>query len=284
MNTIIGIVIVIASVVGGYILSHGHLEALMQPYEVLIILGAAIGAFIISNPMKLVFKVIKGLPSILSGSKYGKDIYLEMFGLMYELFNKARKEGLMSIESDIEDPDQSAIFTKYEKILKNHHAMDFIVDYMRLIVSGGMNPFELDNLMSVELETHHEESNLASDAVNRVADGLPGFGIVAAVLGVVITMGALDQPPRVIGEHVAAALVGTFLGILMAYGFVAPLATALSHQSREESNFFESVKACILAQVQGYSPQIAIEFGRKAMYSEIRPKFQELEEFLKEKR
>ncbi|MEJ2059008.1 MAG: flagellar motor stator protein MotA [Gammaproteobacteria bacterium] len=284
MNAIIGFVLVVGSVVGGYVLSHGHLEALLQPFELMIIGGAALGAFVTANPMSLVIKVIKGVPSLLGGSKYNKGMYLEMFGLMYQLFNKARKEGLMSIEADIEEPEQSPLLGNYPKILKNHHALDYIVDYLRLIVSGGMNPFELDNLMSLELETHHEESHLTSEALNRVADGLPGFGIVAAVLGVVITMGSLDKPPQVIGEHVAAALVGTFLGILLAYGFVAPLSVALGHRSREEANFLESVKACILAQVQGYSPQIAVEFGRKAMYSAIRPSFQELEDFLKEKR
>lgn len=281
MNTIIGSLIVIGCVVGGYVLSHGHLAALVQPYELLIIAGAAFGAFMISNPMSLVMKTFKGVPSLLGGSKYGKAIYLDLLTLMYDLFTKARKEGLMAVESDIEEPENSEIFSKYAKITKNHHVLDFIVDYMRLIVSGGMNPFELDNLMSLELETHHQESHQTPNALTRVADGLPGFGIVAAVMGVVITMGSLDQPPQVIGEHVAAALVGTFLGILLAYGFVGPLAVALEHRAQEEANFFECIKTCILAQVQGYSPQIAVEFGRKAMYSAVRPSFQELEEHLK---
>ncbi|AOV17741.1 flagellar motor stator protein MotA [Acidihalobacter aeolianus] len=281
MNTIIGSIIVIGCVIGGYILSHGHLAALFQPYELLIIAGAAFGAFMISNPMSLVMKTIKGVPSLLGGSKYGKAIYLDLLTLMYDLFTKARKEGLMAVESDIEEPENSEIFTKYPKITKNHHALEFIVDYMRLIVSGGMNPFELDNLMSLELETHHQESHQTPNALTRVADGLPGFGIVAAVMGVVITMGSLDKPPQVIGEHVAAALVGTFLGILLAYGFVGPLAIALEHRAQEEANFFECIKTCILAQVQGYSPQIAVEFGRKAMYAAVRPSFQELEEHLK---
>lgn len=281
MNTIIGFILVIGSVVGGYVLSHGHLAALFQPYELLIIGGSAFGAFMIFNPMSLVMKTFKGVPTLLGGSKYGKATYLDLLTLMYDLFTKARKEGLMAVESDIEEPENSEIFSKYPKITKNHHALEFIVDYMRLIVSGGMNPFELDNLMSLELETHHQESHQTPNALTRVADGLPGFGIVAAVMGVVITMGSLDQPPQVIGEHVAAALVGTFLGILLAYGFVGPLAVALEHRAQDEANFFECIKTCILAQVQGYSPQIAVEFGRKAMYAAVRPSFQALEEHLK---
>ncbi|AOU97209.1 flagellar motor stator protein MotA [Acidihalobacter yilgarnensis] len=281
MNTIIGFLIVTGSVVGGYILSHGDLATLLQPYELLIIGGSAFGAFMISNPMSLIMKTFKGVPTLMGGSKYGKATYLDLLTLMYDLFTKARKEGLMAVESDIEEPENSEIFSKYPKITKNHHALEFIVDYMRLIVSGGMNPFELDNLMSLELETHHHESHQTSNALTRVADGLPGFGIVAAVLGVVITMGSLDQPPQVIGMHVAAALVGTFLGILLAYGFVGPLAVALEHRAQEEANFFECIKTCILAQVQGYSPQIAVEFGRKAMYATVRPSFQALEEHLK---
>ncbi|MEJ2632983.1 MAG: flagellar motor stator protein MotA [Acidihalobacter sp.] len=284
MNTIIGMLIVCGSVVGGYILSHGHMATLLQPYELLIIGGSAFGAFMISNPMGLIMKVLKGLPGLLGGAKYNKAAYLELLGLMYSLFVKARKEGLMAIEGDIEDPAQSELFAKYPKVVKDHHALEYIVDYMRLIVSGGMNPFELDNLMSLELETHHRESEQPASALNRVADGLPGFGIVAAVLGVVITMGSLDQPPQVIGEHVAAALVGTFLGILLAYGFVAPLAVSMEHRARDEAGFLEVIKSCILAQVQGYSPQIAVEFGRKTMVSSLRPSFQEFEEYLKEQR
>ncbi|APZ42981.1 flagellar motor stator protein MotA [Acidihalobacter ferrooxydans] len=284
MNGILGTLIVIISVVGGYILSHGHMAVLIQPFEVMIIVGAATGAFIIANPFSLVMKVVKTVPALLSGSKYKKTTYLELLGLMHDLFVKARKEGLMSIEGDIEEPEESELFGKYPAIMKNHHAMEFIVDYMRLIVSGGMNPFELDNLMSVELETHHDAAEKPASAVNRMADALPGFGIVAAVLGVVITMGSLDQPPQIIGEHVAAALVGTFLGILLAYGFVAPVAVAMEHRAEDETAFLEVIKSCILAQVQGYSPQIAVEFGRKTMPPSLRPSFQEMEEYIKEQR
>lgn len=284
MNTIVGILLVIGSVVGGFLLNHGQMGTLVQPYELLIIGGAAFGAFVIANPMSLIKKVFKGLPSLLGGSKYNKAAYLELLGLMYALFVKARKEGLMAIEGDIEEPAQSELFGKYPKVLKDRHALEYIVDYMRLIVSGGMNPFELDNLMSLELETHHRESEQPASALNRAADALPGFGIVAAVLGVVITMGSLNEPPQVIGQHVAAALVGTFLGILLAYGFVAPLSIALEHRARDEAGFLEVIKSCILAQVQGYSPQIAVEFGRKSMVSSLRPNFQEFEEYLKEQR
>lgn len=284
MNAILGTLVVIISVMGGYILSHGHIAVLIQPFEVMIIVGAATGAFLIANPFSLVKRIFKSVPALLGGSKYKKDTYLELLALMHDLFVKARKEGLMAVEGDIEEPEESELFAKYPSIMKNHHAVEFIADYMRLIISGGMNPFELDNLMSLELETHHDEAEKPATAVNRMADALPGFGIVAAVLGVVITMGSLDKPPQIIGEHVAAALVGTFLGILLAYGFVAPTAIALEYRAEDEAAFFEVIKSCILAQVQGYSPQIAVEFGRKTMPPSIRPSFQELEEFLKEQR
>ncbi len=284
MNAIIGSIIVIVSVIGGYILSHGEMAVLVEPFEFMIIGGAAFGAFLIGNPMSVIKRVFKELPALLKGSKYNKEAYLELLGLMFSLFTKARKEGLMAIESDIEEPEQSELFAKYPKILNNHHTATFIADYMRLIVSGGMNPFELDNLMSLELETHHEEAEQPATALTKAADSLPGFGIVAAVLGVIITMGSLDKPPQVIGEHVAAALVGTFLGILLAYGFVGPLGQAINNRADEETAFLGVIKSCILAQVQGYSPQIAAEFGRKTMPAYLRPNFQEFEEFLKEQR
>lgn len=281
MFIIIGIIIVLGCVAGGYVLSHGDLIALWQPYELIIICGAALGAFVISNPVKVHKAVINYMLIILKGSKYKKELYLELLSLMYDLLNKARKEGMMSIEADIEDAHQSEIFKKYPKVLADHHIVDFISDYLRLMVGGNMNPFELENLMDIELQTHHQEALLASNAVTKVADGLPGFGIVAAVLGIVITMGSLGGPPEVIGHHVAAALVGTFLGILLAYGFVGPFAVAMEHVVREEGKFYECVKACLLATANGYAPQVAVEFGRKVMYSSDRPSFSQLEEHVK---
>ena len=217
----------------------------------------------------------------MKGSKYKKALYLELLSLMYDVLQKARKEGMMAIEADIESPADSPLFSKYSKILADHHIVEFICDYLRLMVGGNMNPFELETLMDIELAAHHKESQMPAEAVTKVADALPGFGIVAAVLGIVITMSYIGGDPALIGGHVAAALVGTFLGILLAYGFVAPLAIAMEHVSREEAKFYECVKVCLMAAVNGYNPQVAVEFGRKVMYASDRPSFSELEEHVK---
>lgn len=284
MMLIIGVLIVLGSVAGGYVLSHGNLAALWQPYELIIIGGAAFGAFVISNPTKVVKKVFAAIPVLLSGSKYNKAFYMDLLSLLHDIFAKARKEGMMAIEADLEEPDKSELFNKYPDIAKDHHILDFITDYLRLIVGGNMNPFELENLMDVEIETHHHEAEQPAQALTKVADALPGFGIVAAVLGIVITMGFISGSAEAIGAHVAAALVGTFLGILLAYGFVGPMGTALEHRVAEESKVFECMKVSLLATVNGYSPQIAVEFGRKVLYSSVRPGFQELEEHLRGQR
>lgn len=283
MKTIIGFIVVIGSVLGGFVLSHGEPIALWQPYELLVIGGAAFGAFIISNPGKIIKTVFAAIPALLKGSKYNKSLYLDLLGLMFDLFTKSRKEGLMALEADIEEPHESPIFKKYPKIIADHHVMDFISDYLRLMVGGNMNPFELENLMDVELETHHHEAGAAHTALTKVSDALPGFGIVAAVLGIVITMASIGGPPEILGHHVAAALVGTFLGILLAYGFVGPMAVMLEHMAHEESKFFECIKVCLMATLNGYAPQIAVEFGRKTILSSERPGFVELENHIKGK-
>jgi len=283
MKLIVGMIVVMGCVLGGFVLSSGQPLALWQPYELLVIGGAAFGAFIISNPGKIIKTALGSFTTLLKGSKYNKTLYLDLLGLMFDLFSKARKEGLMALEGDIEEPKESAIFKKYPKILADHHVMDFIADYLRLMVGGNMNPFELENLMDIELETHHHESSAAHTALTKVADGLPGFGIVAAVLGIVITMGSIGGPPEEIGHHVGAALVGTFLGILLAYGFVGPMATMLEHISADESKFYETIKVCLMANLNGYAPQIAVEFGRKTIYSSVRPGFVELETHIKGK-
>ncbi|MDH5632215.1 MAG: flagellar motor stator protein MotA [Gammaproteobacteria bacterium] len=283
MLLIVGFLIVLGSVAGGYVLSHGELMALWQPYELIIIGGAAFGAFVVSNPSKTLKAVFKSIPALLKGSPYNKSIYLDLLSLLFDILNKARKEGMMAIENDIEEPDSSELFNKYPKIQKNHHAVEFIADYFRLVVSGSMNPFEMEALMDLELQTHHHEAEAPGDALQSVADALPGFGIVAAVLGIVITMGSLGGPPEVIGHHVAAALVGTFLGILIAYGFVGPMATSIKNMAAAEGKFFEVIKTVIMASLNGYTPQVAIEFGRKAMYASDRPGFKELEEHIKNK-
>lgn len=282
MNLILGLVIVIGCVGVGYVLSNGSLIALWHPFEILIICGAAFGAFIIANPMNVVKKTFGGVLSLLKGSSYNKQLYMDLLTLLYGIFQKARKEGLMSIEDDIEEPENSALFTAYPKILKDHHVRDFITDYLRIIVGGNMNPFELENLMDVELDNHHHEAETVPTAITRVSDGLPGFGIVAAVLGIVITMGSLGGPAEEIGAKVGAALVGTFLGILFAYGMVGPMANMLEARNAEEASFYQVIKVCLMANVNGYSPQIAIEFGRKAMPTMMRPSFADMETHLKE--
>lgn len=284
MKLIIGFIVVIGSVLGGYILSHGVLGALYQPFEFLIIFGGAFGALLAANPGVVIKRVFGSIPALLKGPKYNKQSYLDLLGLMYELFAKARKEGLMALENDIEEPDSSDVFVKYPAIIKDHHAVEFICDYLRLMVGGSMNPMELENLMDLELETHHQESELPATAVNTMADGLPAFGIVAAVMGVVITMGSITEPPEVLGLHIAAALVGTFLGILLSYGFVGPVGTYLGHIAREESKYLECTKVCILATLNGYTPQVAVEFGRKVLFSNLRPGFIELEDHVKSKK
>ncbi len=281
MTVFIGGIIVLAAVLGGYVLSHGELAALWQPFELLIIGGAAFGAFIIANPIKVTLNTFKSFPQLISPSPFSKVLYLELLSLMFQLFSVIRREGLISIERHIEDPEDSEIFSRFPLISQNHHAMDFICDYLRLMVIGDMTSYELENLMDIDLETHHHEKLAPSHAIAKVADALPGFGIVAAVLGIVITMQSLGGPPEVIGVHVAAALVGTFLGILLAYGFVAPLSNALEYRATEESKFFECIKVCILASINGMPPQIAVEFGRKTLTSNVRPNFYELEDCVK---
>lgn len=284
MKFIVGLSIVMGCVAGGYVLSHGHLIALWQPFELLIIGGAAFGAFVIANPGTVIKGVFGSIGTLLAGSKHSKKTYMELLGLMYELFSKARKEGLMALEGDIDEPENSPIFQKYPSMLKNHHVLDFISDYLRLMVGGSMNPFEIENLMDVEMETHHNELHKLPGALTSVSDGLPGFGIVAAVLGIVITMGSIGGPVEELGAHVAAALVGTFLGILLAYGFVGPMATSLEGILEDDSKVYECVKVCLLATLNGYAPQIAVEFGRKTLFSYHRPGFQELEDFVKGKK
>lgn len=283
MKLIIGCIIVTACVLGGFVLSHGEVMALWQPYEILIICGAAFGAFVIANPGKVIKAVFAAIPLMLKGSKYNKKLYLDLLGLMFDIFSKSRKDGLMALENDIEEPKQSPIFKKYPKIAADHHVLDFITDYLRLMVGGNMNPFELENLMDIELDSHHHQASQAHTAITQVSDGLPGFGIVAAVLGIVITMASIGGPPEVLGHHVAAALVGTFLGILLAYGFVGPMANSLEHIANEEAKFYECIKVCLMATLNGYAPQIAVEFGRKSLFASERPGFAELEAHIKRK-
>ncbi len=281
MFLIIGWLVVLGSVFGGYAASGGHLGALMQPLELLMIAGGAIGAFVVSNPLNTLKACLKALPACFSGSKYTKELYMSLMAMMFELLQKVRKEGLMAIEGDVERPEESAIFKKYPKVLADHHLVEFITDYLRLMVSGNLNPQEIDVLMESEIDTHHHEGMGPSSAIQKVADGMPAFGIVAAVMGVVHTMGSVGRPPAELGEMIAEALVGTFLGILLAYGFVGPVASLLELKLSENSKVFHCVKTTLLASMNGYPPAIAVEFGRKVLYSTERPTFSELESYVK---
>ncbi|MDH5183677.1 MAG: flagellar motor stator protein MotA [Gammaproteobacteria bacterium] len=284
MKFILGNLIVIASVVGGYLMAHGKLAILWQPAELVIIGGAAFGAFVITNSTKVLKAATAGVPGLLAGSPYNRSAYMELLSLMYELFTKARKEGLMALEAHVEEPANSDVFNKFPKILKDHAALDFITDYLRMIVGGNMNAMELENLMDAELDNHHHTAALPGSAIVTMGDALPGFGIVAAVLGVIITMGSIGGSPAELGLHIAAALVGTFLGILLAYGFVGPMGNAMKEIAEEEGKYLMCIKMCILATLNGYSPQVAVEFGRKVIDHSERPNFIELEEYIKQPR
>lgn len=284
MLLIVGYIVVLGCVFGGFIMAGGHVAALWQPNELIIIGGAALGSFIASNGSKQLKATLKSIPTVLKGSKYTKALYLELMAMLSEVLMKVRKEGLMSIEGDVEMPEQSPIFTKYTAIAADHHVMEFITDYLRLMVSGNMDAFQIENLMDNEIETHHQEGHIPVHSISKIADGLPAFGIVAAVMGVVHTMESVHLPPAELGMLVAAALVGTFLGILLAYGFVGPIAAALEQKLDESSKMLECVKVTLLASLNGYAPQLAVEFGRKVLYSTERPTFMELEDHIKQSR
>ena len=284
MNLILGIVVVFGCVLGGFAAHGGQLGALWQPSELVIIGGAAIGALIIANPFSVTKKVAGGIGGLVKGSPYKKDHYLELFSVMYELLSIARKEGMMGLERVIEEPANSELFKKRPLVLDDHHAVEFIQDYLRLIISGDMDQHQLEALMDLEIETHHHVGEEPAHALNSVSDALPGFGIVAAVLGIVNTMGALGGPPEEIGIKVAAALVGTFLGILLAYGLLGPMSKAMERRAREETNFYTTIKTCIMGFLQGHPPQVAIEFGRKSTPPDLRPSFKDLEAQLRGKK
>ena len=281
MLVILGYIIVCASVFGGFALAGGHLAALFQPLELLMIGGAAAGAFLVGNNNKAIKATLAALPSLLKGSRYTKDLYMELMSLLFEVLSKVRKEGLMSIESDIDSPQESPLFSKYPAVLADHHIVEFMTDYLRLMVSGNMDAFQIENLMDNEIETHHHEGAVPAHVIAKVGDGLPAFGIVAAVMGVVHTMESVGLPPAELGMLIAHALVGTFLGILLAYGFVGPLASLLEQKLEESSKMFQCVKVTLLASLNGYAPALAVEFGRKVLYSTERPTFNELEDHIK---
>lgn len=284
MFVILGYVIVVACVLGGYAMQGGKMGLLWQPLEVLIICGAALGAFVCAQSPKSLKAVFGAIPPLLKGSPHTKARYMELLALLFDILTKIRKEGLMSVENDVENPSSSPLFAKYPNVAADHHLIEFITDYLRIMVSGNLNALEIENLMDNEIDTHHHEAMMPPHAVQKVADGLPAFGIVAAVMGVVKTMASVGKPPSVLGEMIATALVGTFLGIWLAYGFVGPVASAMEARVDESSKELQCVKVTLLASMQGYAPSIAVEFGRKVLYSTERPSFSELESHVKQKK
>lgn len=281
MLIIVGLLIVVLSVLGGYVGAHGKLAALWQPFELVIIGGAALGAFLVGTPAKTVKATLAAVPAVFKGPKYKNQDYLDVLSLIYELLNKARREGFMALEDHVERPHESALFANYPKVLADHHLIDFITDCLRLMIGSNIEPHELEPLLELELEKHHHEVMAPAHALAKVADGLPGFGIVAAVLGIVITMGAIGGDIAEVGAHVAGALVGTFLGILLAYGFIGPIAAAVEARAEQDARIYESVKTALLACLRGYNPKIALEFARKTLPSNVRPGFSAFEAHLK---
>ena len=282
MLIIIGYIVVVGAVFGGFALAGGHVGALLQPIEFLMIGGSALGAFVVGNSNKAIKATLKALPGVFKGSKYTKALYMELMALSYEILAKVRKEGLMSIEADVDDPQQSQLFAKSPQILRDHHAIEFMTDYLRLMVGGNLNAIEIESLMDNEIETHHQEGEIPVHIISKVGDGLPAFGIVAAVMGVVHTMSSVGLPPAELGKLIAAALVGTFLGILLSYGFISPLAGRVEQRLHESTKMLECIKVTLLASLNGYSPALAVEFGRKVLYSTERPSFIELEQHVKQ--
>lgn len=278
MFILIGVLIVIGAVVGGYLMEHGQLHVLFQPAELVIIGGAALGTLFIANPLSVVKAIFQALLSAFKPSRFTKATYLETLKMLNELFMYSRKNGLVQLESHIEEPAKSALFSKYPHFVKNHHAVFFVCDTLRMSVSGGVSPFDLEQVMEFDIEVHHHEVSVPVAALSTVADALPGLGIVAAVLGVVITMGALGGPPEEIGHKVAAALVGTFLGILLCYGFIGPLAAYMTKMNDKESQFYHTLRTGVIAFAKGNAPIMAVEFARRAIPPDDRPTFKQMED------
>ena len=277
MLFIAGVLVVFACVFGGYLANGGHLGVLWQPFELVIILGAAIGAFIISNPGPVLKGTLRGFGKLLKGPAYKKAAYLELLSLMYQVFKLAKTKGMLALETHVEKPDESTLFAQFPVFAKDHHALEFLCDYLRLMTLGTENPYEVEALMDAEIETHHHEQEQISSAVQGIADALPALGIVAAVLGVIHTMGSITEPPAVLGHLIGGALVGTFMGIFIAYGFMAPISSSLKNTFEADGKYLQCIKAGLLAHLQGYAPAVAVEFARKALLSDVRPDFYEVE-------
>jgi chemotaxis protein MotA len=283
MFTIIGVVVVFGAVLAGYLMEKGPLAVLIQPAELVIILGAAIGTVLIANPLHILTKIGGGIAGVFGSSPFTKQRYLDSLKMMYELFGRARRDGMMALESDSDAPEKSVIFSKYPAFLKDHHALAFVCDSIRMASSGSIEPFDADQMIELDMDVHHHEATQPIAALSTMADSLPGLGIVAAVLGVVITMGALGGPPEEIGKHVAAALMGTFLGILMCYGLVGPIAANMAKTADDEHAYYNVLRVLIISSMKGSAPVQAVEFGRRAIPGHVRPSFQETEKFIREK-
>lgn len=277
MGSLIGIVVVFGAVIGGFLMEKGHLAVLIQPAELVTIGGAAVGTLLVGNPFHILKRLLSSFTGILRGSPFTKQRYIDTLKMMFDLFNKARKEGMVAIEADIEGADKSPIFSKYTNFMKDHHAVDFVCDTMRMAITGGVQPFDVDQMMELDMDVHHRCAGQPTGALNTVADALPGLGIVAAVLGIVITMGALGGPPEEIGHKVAAALVGTFLGILLCYGVLGPMASFMGKLNEEEHDYYGILRVVMLAFMKGVSPILAVEMGRRAIPAHVRPSFVEVE-------
>ncbi|WP_263063157.1 flagellar motor stator protein MotA [Dickeya dadantii] len=281
MLVILGYLVTIGSILGGYLIVGGELGALYQPSELLIIGGAAIGAFIVGNNGKAIKATLKALPTLLKGSQYTKAVYMDLMAVLFRLMAKSRQQGMLSLEFDIDNPKESEIFSNYPRILSDDYIVEFVTDYLRLMVSGNMNAFEIETLMDEEIETVEHEVEVPATSLNLMGDGLPAFGIVAAVMGVVHSLAFVDRPAAELGMMIAHAMVGTFLGILLAYGFVSPLASLLRQKNSEKLKVLQCIKVTLLSSLNGYAPQIAVEFGRKTLYSTVRPSFTEMEEHIR---
>ncbi|MFC0179404.1 flagellar motor stator protein MotA [Thorsellia kenyensis] len=282
MLIIIGYVVVTFCVLGGFVIAGGKLSALNQPVEVLIIGGAAIGGMIVGNNGKALKASMAAIPMVLKPSKFNKALYLDIISVLFLILSKARSQGMLSLEADIDAPKDSEIFSAYPKLLEDHEIIEFITDYLRLMVSGNMSAFEIEALMDEELETHHHELEVPANAFQNVGDGLPAFGIVAAVLGVIKALSNADLPPAELGLLIAHAMVGTFLGILLAYGYISPIAAIIRQRNAEHSKVYQCIKVILLSSLNGYAPQIAVEFGRKTLFSHDRPTFTQLEDHIRE--
>ncbi|MEI7906875.1 MAG: flagellar motor stator protein MotA [Bacteroidota bacterium] len=281
MFVIIGIVIVIGSVIGGFLMHHGPLLVLYQPNEYVIIGGATIGAMLVGTPIRILKKLVQHFIGLFKGDPYTKDEYLNLLKTMFELFLVATKDGLMNVEPHIEKPETSAIFAKNKFLMKNHHAMDFLCDTLKLMLSGGVPAHDLETILDSDIETMETEGHQAPAVLQSASDALPGLGIVAAVLGIIVTMGKINGPPEEVGMSVAAALVGTFIGILMCYGFVGPMATHIGTLHMSELRYLDCIKVALLSYAKGNAPMMVVEFSRRVIFTDFRPSFKELEDALK---